>query len=204
MLFSFIVPHYQGAIKHEAFCKAIESIKSQTHKDFEIICIHDGPLLDESVELPCEVQFTEERYNDWGHTLRTIGMDQAKGDYIIHTNADNIFYPNATQELYRATLLHDNPDILIYFIVMMGLNKDWGTGKIWYDNPRDYSKFELMMGYPPKYGNIDCMQLVMKKELWEKEGYWYNTTEQGDGLMYEKFGNKYDYKMVYKILGEHY
>ena len=202
MRFTIVMTHYQGCIDHDRFIKCIESLNNQEFKDFELLCFHDGPLLDESVELPCEVQFTEERYNDWGHTLRNIGIEQAEGEYIIHTNSDNIFYPNALKELDKRIRL-DNPSMVIYFVKMMGMEKDWVKNIIKYDNPRDYSKWHLLMGYPLEYGNLDCMQLVMKTDLWKKET-WYDTREQGDGVMYQKFGQKYDYKYVHKILGEHY
>tara|TARA_R100000458_G_scaffold59951_1_gene73190 strand:- start:18153 stop:18761 length:609 start_codon:yes stop_codon:yes gene_type:complete len=202
MRFSIVMTHYQGSIKHEDFERCVDSLNNQTFKDFEILCFHDGPLLDDSVELPCEVQFVEERINDWGHTLRNVGIQQSSGEYIIHTNSDNVFYPNALEEINKK-IESTNSDIIIYFVKMMGLNKDWTKNTIYYDNPRDYSKWELLTGYPPVYGNIDCMQLVMKTELWKKET-WYNTTEQGDGIMYPKFCEKYNYKHIYKILGEHY
>jgi hypothetical protein len=61
-----------------------------------------------------------------------------------------------------------------------------------------------MTGNPPLYSYIDCLQLVMKRSLWLAEGGWYDKRETSDGLMYEKFANKYGYRNVAAILGEHY
>src|SRR5437588_72168 len=51
----------------------------------------------------------------------------------------------------------------------------------------------IVTGNPPLFSYIDCMQLVMKRELWLKEGGWYDKRETSDGLMYEKFAVKYGY-----------
>src|SRR5271170_6135257 len=97
-LFSIIVVHYQGVNTHEVFLRGIRSLQAQTLRDFEILCYHDGPLLDESVKFPIPVTCTEKRFNDWGHSLRDMGIREAKGDYILHFNADNTLMPNALEE----------------------------------------------------------------------------------------------------------
>ena len=45
-LFSIIVVHYQGTVSREIFARGISSLQNQTFRDFEILCYHDGPLLD--------------------------------------------------------------------------------------------------------------------------------------------------------------
>jgi hypothetical protein len=52
--------------------------------------------------------------------------------------------------------------------------------------------------------NIDCMQLVMKRELWLAEGGWRDKSERGDGEMYQQFTQKYGYRQVGPVLGEHF
>lgn len=206
MRFSIIIPHYQGSITHEDFCRGIQSIKDQWFTDYEIICLHDGPLLNEEVDFPCEVQFLEQRVGDWGHTLRNVGIEQASGEYIIHFNPDNVLRMNALAELDRRITLDKNPNIVIFMANMMGLHKDWDNQTLSYptkDGKRDLSISHVLTGYPCGYGNIDCMQLVMKTELWKKETWW-DCSEQGDGRMYPRLYEKYGASYVYKVLGDHY
>ena len=42
--FSIIVPHYDGVITDELFIEGMDSIESQTFRDFEVLIYHDGPM----------------------------------------------------------------------------------------------------------------------------------------------------------------
>src|SRR5687768_14120246 len=96
-LFSIVVVHYQGTVPHDIFLRGIESLRSQTFRDHEILVYHDGPLLEPDVATPVPIRPTEKRFNDWGHSLRDIGIREARGEYILHFNADNILYPVALE-----------------------------------------------------------------------------------------------------------
>jgi hypothetical protein len=211
-LFSIIVVHYQGVNTHEVFLRGIRSLQAQTFRDFEILCFHDGPLLDESVQFPIPVTCTERRFNDWGHSLRDMGIRQAKGDYILHFNADNVLLPIALEEIAkeirRAPRLTDDrkqpmdtDDIIIFPVRMWGLMKFRA-----YSNqlrvPADF--YLILTGQPPILFNIDCMQLVMKRKLWLAEGGWHDKREWGDGYMYQTFTLKYGYRLVGPVLGDHF
>jgi hypothetical protein len=216
-LFSVVVVHYQGANSHETFVEGIRSLQAQTFRDFEILCYHDGPLLDASVQFPVPVVCTERRFNDWGHSLRDLGIRQATGDYIVHFNADNILYPEALEEIARAIqrpprlVVRDTPldtnDIIIFPIRMWGFLEyrrhfvRFKSEDRYKDAPDFYTIFT---GLPPRAKNIDCMQLVMKRELWLAEGGWHDKRERGDGEMYEQFTRKYGYRQVGPVLGEHF
>mgnify|MGYP003145963203 CR=1 FL=1 len=102
--YSIIVVHYQGTVSHDIFMRGMESIKNIDSDDYEVLVYHDGPLIDLDVikESPYPVKPTDVRYNDFGHSLRDIGIREAKGEYIIHTNADNVFYPNLIKGLNSA------------------------------------------------------------------------------------------------------
>jgi len=60
----------------------------------------------------------------------------------------------------------------------------------------------ILTGIPPVVQNIDCMQLVMKRQLWLTEGGWYDKRELGDAYMYQQFAQKYGYRLVGPVLGE--
>jgi Glycosyl transferase family 2 len=211
-LFSIIVVHYQGVNSHDIFMRGYNSLAAQTFKDFEILCYHDGPLLDTGVQFPLSVTCTPQRHNDWGHSLRHAGILAAAGDYILHFNADNILYPNALDELaaeikraprlvQKTGQVLDTNDMVIFPIKMWNLIKfrdiTWQRKGV----PEFYT---ILTGIPPILQYIDCMQLVMKRNLWLAEGGWYDRRELGDGYMYQSFAAKYGYRTVGPVLGEHF
>jgi hypothetical protein len=211
--FSVIVPHFQGTIPHEILCRGIDSLKGQTFGDFEILLYHDGPLTEPQAKMPHPIKATERRFNDWGHSLRDIGIREASGDYIIHFNPDNILYPGALEEIDRELqrppriintntgLAMDTDHIVVFPIIMRGMQKIYD----FLVRDRDHPEwFIILTGNPPRPSQIDAMQLVMKRTLWLAEGGWYDRSRDGDGQMYTKFALKYGYRAVGPVLGEHY
>ncbi len=210
-LFSIIVVHYQGTIPRQTFARGIASLQNQTFRDFEILCYHDGPLLDPEAPQPVPIRATERRFNDWGHSLRDKGIREASGDYIVHFNADNILYPNALEtmaaeiarpsRLFANNVAVDTDNIVIFPVIMHD------TQRFLDQNvrlPSGSGCYMIMTGNPPAVGLIDCMQLVMKRQLWINEGGWHDKRQAGDAWMYPGFAAKYGYRAVGPVLGEHF
>lgn len=217
--FSIVVPHYDGAISDEAFLQGMASLESSMYKDFEVLIYHDGPL---SRPIPSLDKFsfdykfkeTKTRYDDWGHSLRDLGIREAAGEYIVHFNPDNILnhyglkaisetidkirfiketYTEETFNSYNA--LTDN--IVISPLILEGTlnfgppNNVEGANFLQRTfNPADSA---FLIGVPPAANQIDCMQLVAKKSIWLAEGGWYDKSEKSDGEIYQKLGLKYGY-----------
>jgi len=219
--FSVIIPHYDGIISDEILLRGLSCLENQTYRDFEVLLYHDGPIsrdLPDFSPLSYDLKFkeTKERYNDWGHSLRDLGIEQAKGEYILHFNPDNILYTFALEKINNtienmdgryAAIKRDNGtvfsgnNIVIYPIYLIGIIcNGFGFNRTYNENHRF-----ILKGYPPLKYYIDCMQLVMKTDLWRRVGGWYDKSEEGDGEMYQAFvkannGARY----VDDILGEHY
>ena len=211
-LFSIVVVDYQGVNTHETLLRGLRSIEAQTFRDFEVVLYHDGPLLFPDREFPLPVICSERRYNDWGHSLRDLGIRRAVGQYILHFNADNILYPEAleriAEEIRRPPRLLDphgtaldTDDIVIFPVKMWNLVK-FRSHTIQFKGPPQF--YLILSGVPPVVQYIDCMQLVMKRSLWLSAGGWYDKREMGDGYMYQEFTRKYGYRTVGPVLGEHF
>ena len=94
---SVIIPFYK---KHLFLKKAIESILSQTYKDFEIIIIHDDPK-DQNLEFISNIKSMDNRIivlknkeNLGAGFSRNEGIKIAKGNYIAFLDADDVWYQN--------------------------------------------------------------------------------------------------------------
>ncbi|HLV30530.1 MAG TPA: glycosyltransferase family A protein [Chitinispirillaceae bacterium] len=197
--FTIIASYYQVTTDKEIFKRFVDSLRQQSFMDFEVLIYHDGPMYYQ-IESPYQIFCTPERFNLWGHPQRFIGLKQAKGKYILHTNIDNAYNLHALQNLYD-TINKTHTDIMIAKVEMMGLNH--GNGKIWYDQPRDYSKSVTLSGNPPVYGNIDLMQAVIAKKIWDQYG-WFCFKEQADGIIYQKICSENKYICTDTIIGKHY
>lgn len=248
-LFSIIVVDYEHSATRDEFRRKMISLAAQTSKDFEVLVYHDGPKSipyehdTRNVKIHPLTQFhvTKKRENDWGHSNRDRGIKAAKGDWIIHTNADNVFYPNLIETLrkkikspkadditiktkrlpfliksiarrsdkYFGThfikqIIYKNPsmDILVFAVRMMGVIPD--SRKITRIKNKSTKQSIILGGIPIQHGNIDCMQLVMRRDLWLAEGGWYDRRIDSDGYMYSRFAKKYHVHVVSEILGEHF
>ena len=211
--FSIILVHFQGATLHRELLRGVNSIFAQSYSDYELLAYHNGPFIDDTVTMPCPFTCLDKNYNDWGHTSRDRGMREAKGDYIIHFNADNILYPNALEEISKgidrpprlfSAVNHqplDTNNIIVFSIWTHGMQR-FGDHFMRYPKNPEYRL--LLTGNPPRVKYIDALQFVMKRELWLAEGGWTDRVETGDGRMAEKFAAKYGYRSIETILGEHF
>ncbi|WP_394790931.1 glycosyltransferase family 2 protein [Rhodoferax sp.] len=95
--------------------KALEcllaSLRCQTVQNFDVIVIHDGPNVETrqvvsrySSEEPDKYKYIETttRYNDYGHTLRDMGITEAQGEFILITNGDNYYAPRMVEFMFEA------------------------------------------------------------------------------------------------------
>lgn len=224
--FSIIVPHYDGSVPDDRFERGIQSLLDQEFKNFEVLIYHDGPVsrpipnIWEKLEHK-KLTISNIRYNDWGHSLRDIGIKEAAGDYIIHFNPDNILYSNALKELndlieddtyvvlkgtdnFGKQVILGSNNIIIYPIIMIGHYR-WGLQAMVGTRIKEDTKHGIIMtGDPAEWANIDCMQLVMKRSLWLDYGGWYNKQETSDGFMYSRFVTDHPARLCNKVLGEHW
>ncbi|MGF1501751.1 MAG: glycosyltransferase family 2 protein [Paracoccaceae bacterium] len=103
----------------------VRSLQNQTAANWGLTVIHDGPdpeftaIMNDlcaAGEYDIDHFCTEQRYGDWGHSLREIGLARTRGDFVILTNADNYFIPR-TVEFLNEYFRTRNPDALVFNMV---------------------------------------------------------------------------------------
>lgn len=113
MTFSIIIPIYNSALYVK---KCIDSVKSQSFSDFEVILINDGST-DNSLEIIKQEIKDDSRFyvytknNSGVSSSRNLGLEKAKGDYIIFIDSDDWIEPTLLQEIYEK---RNKADIIQY------------------------------------------------------------------------------------------
>jgi hypothetical protein len=84
----------------------VESFLCQTNPSWRMLIIHDGPdmpdfLKKKPKDKRITVFNTPTRYNDYGHTLRDVGLRRIQDDsyYTLITNGDNYYAPVFVDEM---------------------------------------------------------------------------------------------------------
>lgn len=209
MIFSVIATHYEGSVTEDEYIRFLDSIEEPLCKEYivELIVMHDGPttwdykIIHEHYTFPITVVSTKERTNMWGHPLRTEGMKQSRGHYILNTNTDNEYEQGLFKKLYDLLVVTE-ADVVVGQVKMIGL--EYKDGKIFYSTPRDETKSLILHGKPLAMGNVDMMQVVIKRSVWEDYGWWKDHREQSDGYIYQEIGERYGYYNVPILFGSHY
>jgi glycosyltransferase involved in cell wall biosynthesis len=140
----------------------VQSIINQSSDNWHLTIYHDGPdenftsIMNDFIKLkPDQISFfcTPKRYNDYGHSLREIGLNHALGDYVLLTNADNYFIPKAVEFLTEG-INKTKADIILFD--MIHSHKRPGGRPL-----PAYSFFETFM----RRNSIDISSAVIRKEI---------------------------------------
>lgn len=219
--FSIIMVDFDGSVTRDEFRRAVECINAQTFTDFELLIYHDGPRSPEfaaqmqSIDYPEKTRLfeTEARENNWGHSNRNRGIHAANGEWIVHTNADNIHYPEALEEIAKVIdsdmttfvgrrFNETSRKDIVVFPILMREYVPFRTRVMRKPGRNEFA--HILSGIPVKIRNIDLMQFVMRRQLWLEEGGWSDVSKNSDGKLYQQFATKYAVYPVNKVLGEHY
>lgn len=132
----------------------VQCLLNQTAPNWRLRVYHDGPdaevervLQDASDGAPERVSYrmTEVRYNDYGHSLREIGLRECGGDYVLLTNDDNYYVPRfiefATQAIVEA-----DPDVVMFDMVHSHDNPGYRPVPGYSYFRTEYSRYNIDMG----------------------------------------------------------
>jgi glycosyltransferase involved in cell wall biosynthesis len=143
------------------------SLCCQTLQNFEVLVIHDGPdpetrrVVERFAERSPRYRFMESptRYNDYGHSLRAMGIQAADREYLLITNGDNYYSPRFTEFVFEAIERHAL-DVTLWNLVH---SHDRPGGL----NLRSCSPFEV---YPVRL-MCDIGSIIVRTELAKKAGF---------------------------------
>ena len=100
---SVIIPVYNA---ENYLNQCLDSVISQSLKEIEIICVDDGStddslkIIDAYIEKDNRVRILKQNHKYAG-VARNTGMAQAKGKYLVFWDADDYFYTDALEKMYK-------------------------------------------------------------------------------------------------------
>ena len=100
-LVSVIVPYYK---KIDYIKKSINSVLSQTFKDFEIILIYDDPelndfsFIDKEYGKNSKIKIIKNSVNFGAGVSRNIGIEKSSGKIIAFLDADDFWLPQKLEK----------------------------------------------------------------------------------------------------------
>ena len=110
---SVVIPLYNS---EELIGECLDSLLIQTFQDFEVI-VADDCSTDNSVEIVesyapkfngrLQITQTENNSGGGGYIPRNIGLDLAKGEYVIFLDSDDFLLGNALETLYKSAKKYD-------------------------------------------------------------------------------------------------
>lgn len=192
MNIEFIIPTYSRTNHLKTI---VCSLLAQTSPNWKAHIVADCPEEEVQTELTEFVKYINDervkltilpqRYNDWGHTPRQYGLDNATEEWVIMTGEDNYYVPIFVEEMLRESI--------DFHFVFCDLVHNWMR--------QDYIPLKSSL----KLGGIDIGNFMTKTNM-AKRIKLRTTEEWADWYFVEEFSNKFNmakYKKINKILYVH-
>lgn len=167
---SVIVPVYKVE-KYLAEC--VNSILSQSFKNFELLLIDDGSL-DRCPQMCDEYALKDSRIvtfhkkNEGVASARNFGLDHAKGCYIVFVDSDDLLVDDALEHLY-SEITNTNTDVVLGKIIRFDTESRKSRP---YTHLESYKKMSgketLEMLLQGSLLNISVWGGIYKREVWDK------------------------------------
>ncbi|MEU8886954.1 CDP-glycerol glycerophosphotransferase family protein [Streptomyces sp. NPDC048442] len=115
--FSVIVPAYQV---QEYLEECLDSVLTQSYDDLELIAVDDcspdacGDLIDEYAARDPRVRPLHLAENGGVGNARNVGLELARGDYLLFLDGDDTLTPGALQSISDRLKESDSPDVLVF------------------------------------------------------------------------------------------
>lgn len=127
MLVSIIIPIYNA----ESYLEdCLKSVKKQTFTNIEVICVNDGSsdgskkIIENFVEVDKRFIYVEKKHSNAGEA-RNIGLNMAKGDFLLFLDSDDCFEPGLVGNVIE-TAIQTKADVTVFQYKLF----DDNTGKL--------------------------------------------------------------------------
>lgn len=166
---SVIIPTYN---RGKFIKKAIESVLSQTYRNYEIIVVDDGST-DKTGEVLKEFHGRSEiiylyKENGGVSSARNMGIKKAKGDYIAFLDSDDTWMPQKLER--QIEYISDNPEKVMVgteFVIYDDSGNKLGKSGLTDEFPADKNELLVyLLSKPPLLPST----LMIKKEVFDIVG----------------------------------
>lgn len=180
---------------YNSYPEIISSLINQTHKNWELWLIHDGPadgnIIQNMVSVISDTRIkliiTPERLGNWGHEHRKNYLNKANkesdADYVVITNADNHHVPVFCEYMMNGFI--DNPNALATYCDNM---------------VHSYKAWEIIP-CSLKRGFIDCAGVMVKKDIACEIGWRDTTSHSSDWTYFEDIAKRHGINTFVKVKG---
>lgn len=202
---TILISYYQGTETDTQLQEMLDSLNNQTYKDFNVLIVHDGkqirPWNANIYNMNVKFETTPHHENVWGHNTRDYGLHLINTGFVWLSNADNTFYPDATELLHKASETYPHLKAFTFGLKFMGINSIKTPDFFYMWNTKDKTKSVALNGNLKE--KMDVMQVVLDVSLWQKNNYWHDKTRDSDSTMYNTILKKEPFAIVNEIIGEH-
>ena len=173
-LFSIIVPVYKV---EEYLAECLDSILSQSFKDFEIICVNDcspdgsAKILADYAKKDSRIKVIEHSVNQGLSAARNTGVAAATGDYIYYIDSDDMI-AEKTLEILEWQIRCTRADIVVFGIqdLIPSPQDPWfdkvsSTRSAWYSPFVPYALFYENGAYPFVWRNVYRRSMLANNNL---------------------------------------
>lgn len=188
MRFSIIIPAYNT---EKWIRKCLESVKSQTFKDYELIVICDS-CTDKTEQIAKEYTDKVEVVNFHTDGLtRNRGLDLAKGEYVLFIDSDDWLLHEFVLEMLNKKIIQEkSPDIIAFSFIIKGLMYAYpktNENDYWTGAPTKCYRRKFLDGvrFTDKKldSDVDFTEKLFKKRPvileWDMPLYYYNYLREG-------------------------
>ena len=184
--FSIVVPAYNSSGVIE---ETIGSLLSQSFHDYEIIIVDDGSADNtrEVLSKYAEKLQILHQVNQGPEVARNLGIQHAKGEYIVSFDSDDILYPHALRVYYETIQYFKNPPLILSRMQYFSANAeksrlDWDGKRIECTESENFFKKKLSIGV--SNSNI----IARRDSLLKVGGYQLNTFIVDDRALLFRLG----------------
>lgn len=156
--------------------EAMDSILTQRFKNFELIVVDDCStdntykVLKKYEKQDPRVKILQTEENSGPAKARNVGVEQAKGEYIVYLDGDDTLYNRNTLTKVDKTIGDDNPDITFFGVQYVG-----GSNKAYIPNAENSTQ----------KARIVCdMHFQVASKVWRREFLLENNIKFIDNLYY--------------------